>query len=42
LEWVVGNYSQAGLPLDTMWSDIDYMLKYRDFEYNTVDFEGLP
>lgn len=25
-----------------MWSDIDYMLKYRDFEYNTVDFSGLP
>lgn len=49
LEYVVGNYSASGIPLDTQWSDIDYLKDYRDFTYdkdgsfgNLSDFvEGL-
>jgi len=25
-----------------MWSDIDYMYEYRNFEYDKVAFNGLP
>lgn len=42
LEWVVGNYSSHNLPLDTQWSDIDYLDRYRDFTYDPVAFEKLP
>ena len=42
LEWVVGNYSDAGIPLDTQWSDIDYLKEYRDFTYDSEgSFAGL-
>ncbi len=36
---MVANYSAAGLPLDTIWTDIDYMHAYRDF---TFDDEKWP
>ena len=39
VEEVVANYSAAGLPLDTIWTDIDYMHAYRDF---TFDDEKWP
>jgi len=43
LEAVVGNYSASGLPLDTQWSDIDYLKDYRDFTYDMDgSFKGLP
>ena len=35
----MANYSAAGLPLDTIWADIDYMHAYRDF---TFDDENWP
>lgn len=42
LKAVVANYSAAGIPLDTQWSDIDYMKDYRDFTYDKDgSFEGL-
>ena len=34
LEQVYNNYTDSDFPLDTLWSDIDYMLKYRDFTYD--------
>jgi len=35
---VLGNYSAYGLPLDVIWSDIDYMDHYIDFTVDPVNF----
>lgn len=37
-EEVVRNYSRAGIPLDTIWLDIDYMDGNRDFSLDPVRF----
>lgn len=42
LESVVKGYEDNNLPLDAQWADIDWMYDYRNFEYNQVDFAGLP
>jgi len=39
LNQVLDNYSQYDLPLDVIWSDIDYMEKYIDF---TIDKTNFP
>jgi alpha-glucosidase (family GH31 glycosyl hydrolase) len=41
LKEVVKNFTDYNLPLDTQWSDIDYLDKYRDFTYDQVNFNGL-
>ena len=42
LENLVSNYYKHEIPLDTIWSDIDYMDKYEDFTIDPVNFSGLP
>lgn len=41
VEQVVANYSQANIPLDTQWVDIDYMQNFRDFTYDAQQFPIL-
>lgn len=40
---VIDNYTQYGIPLDNMFSDIDYMDDYKNFEYDEkYNFGDLP
>ncbi|KAI9931817.1 hypothetical protein AWENTII_001528 [Aspergillus wentii] len=38
MQEVVDNHAKFGIPLETIWNDIDYMNRYRDFELDPVNF----
>ena len=38
LQEVVDNYRRFDLPLETIWTDIDYMSQYRDFTQDERTF----
>jgi alpha-glucosidase (family GH31 glycosyl hydrolase) len=44
LNTVLAGYQENDLPLDVMWSDIDYLQSYRDFTYDKSDnrYKDLP
>ena len=38
MQEVLDNFMEFGIPLETLWNDIDYMKSYRDFENDPVRF----
>jgi len=42
LRAIYDNYKKYEIPLDTLWSDIDYMDNYKDFTFDPNNFAGLP
>lgn len=42
LQYVYDKYQETDFPMDVLWSDIDHMLKYRDFTYDSEGaYRGL-
>jgi alpha-glucosidase (family GH31 glycosyl hydrolase) len=39
---VIDNYKLYDLPLDAIWSDIDYLDNNKDFKYDQQNFKSLP
>lgn len=39
VEDVVNRYTDAGIPLETIWTDIDYMKLYRNFDNDPVRYD---
>jgi len=38
---VESKFRSFGLPLEVIWTDIDYMNDYRTFSYDPLNFGGL-
>ena len=38
VQQVVDNFEAAGIPLENIWTDIDYMNQYRDFDNDPIRF----
>ena len=39
---MIDNYKLYDLPLDAIWSDIDYLDNNKDFKYDQQNFKSLP
>lgn len=39
---MIAGYDEHKIPLETIWSDIDYMQNYKDFTFDHQKFKHLP